>query len=160
ERWHDALMLVELLVDDLLEPRDEALRKMRQRRGRGGHLVRAGRAVETLEDAVIHRSLVAMIDLQLALGMLDVLHAEDVLQPKLLRTLAEVLELGGGEGALETDAGDVAVEDGAGAAFAEELEGTQVKRRPRPAAGGRSGRRSTHTPHETLCPDYLPKPIT
>ena len=65
-----------------------------------------------------------MMNLQLALGMLDFLHAKDVLEEKLLRTLAEVFELRGGEGLHAGADGlrehrQVAVEDGARAGFHE-----------------------------------------
>jgi hypothetical protein len=75
------------------------------------------------QDLVIEDAFVAMVDLQLALGMVDVARAEDVLEEELLRALAKVLELGGGEAERgRVDAGDVAVETASGAGFDEQLK--------------------------------------
>ncbi len=54
-------------------------------------------AVKALQDAVIELPLVACIELQLVFRVVDIANAEDVLVEKLLRTLAEVFELGRGD---------------------------------------------------------------
>src|SRR6185369_17527060 len=97
-----------------------------QRRRPVHDVVRAQRAKEALQDAMVERALLAVIDLQLPLRIVDVDHAEDVLEQKLLRTLAEVFELSGRDRLqrfLEVfgEARDVAVEDGVGAGTDQEL---------------------------------------
>jgi hypothetical protein len=106
----------------IINPLAQLLRQVRQRRHRGAEVVRRELFVERLQHAMVEDALVAVMDLQLALGMIDVLHAQDVLEEELLRAFAEVLELGGGEGAVEGDRADVAVEDGAGARANNQLE--------------------------------------
>ena len=82
---------------------------------------------------MIELAFVAGVELQLVLGIVDVAHAEDVLVEKLLRTLAEIFELGGGDGGdgvgefgaqrrVVVLGEEVAVEDGLRAHFREQLQ--------------------------------------
>src|SRR6185295_17215379 len=112
-----------------LEPAFHVRRQPRELRRGVADVFRAHRAIEALEDAVIDDALLAVVDLHLALGIVDVTDAEDVLHQKLLRTLAEVLELGGGDGleraarACQDDrAGEIAIEGGAVASASEHLQ--------------------------------------
>ena len=81
------------LIDEGIETLLQIDGESRQR-GRGPiEIAGVHVGVEALQDAVIDDSLVAMVDLHLALRIVDVTHAEDVLEEELLRAFAEVLEL-------------------------------------------------------------------
>src|SRR5205085_10100529 len=93
ERRRFRLESIELGVDGVVESCDQCIWKQRQSALRGFVFVVSERAVEMLEDAVIDAAFVAMIDLQFALGIVEVVDAENVLEEELLGTLAEVFEL-------------------------------------------------------------------
>ena len=84
---------VEFTVDLRLQREDESRRQLRQPRLCGLAVGGGEPAIEVLEDAVIEASLVARVQLQLAVGILDVDHVEDVFEQELLRAFAEILEL-------------------------------------------------------------------
>src|SRR4029077_2607495 len=88
---------IELVVDGALETRQKRLRNVRQCVLRRLVVPLGQRSIERLENRVVDRPLLAMMNLQLPLRVVDVDHAEEVLEQKLLRTLPEVLELGGGD---------------------------------------------------------------
>src|SRR5216683_2696538 len=76
ERRNAGLFLVEGLVDDGIDA-----------------IGRSARFVEAFEDGVIELSLFAMVHLQLAIGIVVFLDAQDVLEEKLLRAFSEIFEL-------------------------------------------------------------------
>ena len=93
ERWMHGLQFGECFVDgeiDSLAQRGSELGKKRLCPADCGGIERA---VEAFQDAVIERSLLPVIDLQLTLGIVDIADAEEMLEEKLLGALAEVFEL-------------------------------------------------------------------
>ena len=133
ERRDVAGDLGERFVDERVDAIADGVVELRQRGGGAIEIVVGQRAVEAFEDAVIELPFVAGVELQLVLGIVDVAHAEDVLEEKLLRTLAEIFELGGGDGGdgvgeFRAQRGvvvlgeKVAVEDGFRSHFREQLQ--------------------------------------
>jgi hypothetical protein len=93
ERRDVAGDLGERFVDERIEAIADCVVELRQRGGGAFEIVVRQRAVKAFEDAVIELAFVARIELQLVLGIVDVAHAEDVFEEKLLRTFTEVFEL-------------------------------------------------------------------
>src|SRR5205823_9525443 len=97
ERRVRGLQLFERCIDEPVDPFAQSRGELGQKRPGAIEGREVERSVEALQDRVIDGTLLAMIDLQLALGVVDIFHAEEVLEQELLRALAEVLELSGGD---------------------------------------------------------------
>src|SRR5207253_3589809 len=114
--------------------------------------------------------LLAMIDLHLALRLIDLAHVEDPLEEELLRTLAEVFQPCGGDGFEHLREPlartDVAVEFAARAGAGEELERAlrvarcELRRRSsRAAAPQYLGSRNPQPSQELRASQHLAEPV-